>query len=235
MQITKLRYELASYMLESRAVKFGDFTLKSGRKSPYFFNVGQLINTSYGLNLVARVFAHKIVLMIEYGIEIDFLFGIADKGTPLAAATVMVMRDFGYNLSWGYNRKVEKTYADSSERLIIGDLERASKLVFIDDVITTAGTKLAIWSMLKPLVSVNSSNVLVLVDREEMLPGDRKLMDDNRLALYSVYTIRELVSFWQEDGLIDKEKAELIYGHIKQYGYDWKGEESKFSPNFSGV
>lgn len=123
--------------LESQALKFGTFTLKSGRESPYFFNMG-LFNNGKLLSILAAAYADAI---IKSGIEFDVLFGPAYKGIPLAAVTVAKLAEIGGDkyaqIGYSFNRKEKKDHGEGGS--IVGHTLKNQKVLIIDDVMT-AGT-----------------------------------------------------------------------------------------------
>jgi orotate phosphoribosyltransferase len=123
--------------LDAQALKFGTFTLKSGRISPYFFNMG-LFNTAQTLSTLAEAYARAI---IDSGIEFDILFGPAYKGIPLAAITVTKLYEIGgekyANIGYSFNRKEKKDHGEGGS--IVGCTLKDKKILIIDDVMT-AGT-----------------------------------------------------------------------------------------------
>lgn len=123
--------------LSAQALKFGTFTLKSGRISPYFFNMG-LFSTSKTLNDLGEAYAHAI---IDSGIQFDILFGPAYKGIPLAAITVVKLYEIGgekySNVGYSFNRKEKKEHGEGGS--IVGADLKNKKVLIIDDVMT-AGT-----------------------------------------------------------------------------------------------
>ncbi|VEU19416.1 DEKNAAC100860 [Brettanomyces naardenensis] len=123
--------------LETKALKFGSFTLKSGRKSPYFFNMGQF-STGKSLDQLCTGYAHAI---IASGIKFDVLFGPAYKGIPLAAVTVTKLYQLGgpeyADVGYAFNRKEKKDHGEGGS--IVGTPLKGKKIFIIDDVMT-AGT-----------------------------------------------------------------------------------------------
>ena len=151
--------------IAKNALKFGEFTLKSGRISPYFFNAG-LFSNGAALALVARCYASAI---IESNVEFDVLFGPAYKGIPLAAATATALSEhFDRDVPFAYNRKEAKTHGEGGT--IVGD-PLQGKVLIIDDVIT-AGTAV------REVMSVIADNgaepagVVIGLNRQERGQGE---------------------------------------------------------------
>lgn len=151
--------------IAKNALKFGEFTLKSGRISPYFFNAG-LFSNGAALALLARCYASAI---IESNVEFDVLFGPAYKGIPLAAATATALSEhFDRDVPFAYNRKEAKTHGEGGT--IVGD-PLQGKVLIIDDVIT-AGTAV------REVMSVIADNgaepagVVIGLNRQERGQGE---------------------------------------------------------------
>lgn len=169
--------------LESEALKFGTFTLKSGRQSPYFFNLG-LFNNGKLLLTVATAYANAI---IASGIQFDVLFGPAYKGIPLAALTVAKMAELApekYNtLGYAFNRKEKKDHGEGGS--IVGCELKGKKVLIIDDVMT-AGT--AINEAFSIIGSENGNVVgcIVALDRQETTADSDKSATQAVSARYGI-------------------------------------------------
>jgi orotate phosphoribosyltransferase len=145
-------------------LKFGEFTLKSGRKSPYFFNAGAFASGS-ALALLGRCYAQRIV---ESGVQFDVVLGPAYKGIPLASATVIALADcHGLDLSFAYNRKEVKSHGEGG--VLVG-APLAGRVLIIDDVIT-AGTAVGEAIKLITAAGADLAGVVVGLDRQERGAG----------------------------------------------------------------
>ena len=150
---------------EREALKFGEFTLKSGRTSPYFFNAGTF-NTGEALARLGRYYADAIVAS---GIRFDMLFGPAYKGIPLVAAvSVALAEHHGMDLPWAFNRKEAKDHGEGG--WLVGAPLQGRALV-IDDVIT-AGTAIREVAALFEKTEATMAGVMVALDRQEKGNGE---------------------------------------------------------------
>lgn len=150
--------------LTSGALKFGEFTLKSGRVSPYFFNAGQFY-TGRALATLGRCYAAAIV---KSGIEFDVLFGPAYKGITLAAATAVALAEqYGRDVPYCFNRKEAKTHGEGGV-MVGAPLE--GRVLIIDDVIT-AGTAIREVMAIVEAAGATASGVVIGLDRKERGQG----------------------------------------------------------------
>jgi orotate phosphoribosyltransferase len=156
--------ELINLMLASGALAFGNFTLKSGRKSPYFINTGRFSNN----RLLARIGSCYARHLIESGIDrVDCLFGPAYKGIPLAVATAVALdRDYNYDVEILFDRKETKDHGEAG--LLVGQpLRDGQRVAIVEDVITAGTTLQATIPFLRAAANVVITAVLLLVDRCE--------------------------------------------------------------------
>ena len=183
------------FAIEQGVLQFGEFTLKSGRVSPYFFNAG-LFNDGQALDQLSHFYAQAIV---DAKLEFDMLFGPAYKGIPLVTAVAMALaRDHGLNYPYAFNRKEAKKYGDGGE--IVG-APLSGNVLIIDDVIT-AGTAIheaaEIISQLDSNAKANG--VVIAFDRQEVgqegtLSAVLQVEHDLQLTVTSVATVSELMEF----------------------------------------
>ncbi len=154
----------AEFLATTPAVRFGDFVLKSGRRSNVFFNFGAVCTGRE----ILRIGEYYADFIVEHGLQdADVVFGPAYKGIALSVVTSVALHlRHGLEIPFAYNRKAEKTHAEGGS--FVGyDLSRASRALVLDDVITDGGTKLETVDMLKSFPDLRISAFLVGVDREE--------------------------------------------------------------------
>jgi orotate phosphoribosyltransferase len=158
--IKDYQYDFIEFAIEAGVLRFGDFTLKSGRVSPYFFNAG-LFNTGSQLARLGRFYAKAIV---DSGIRFDVLFGPAYKGIPLAAAAGIALADHhDRNVPWCFNRKEAKDHGEGGN--LVGARLTGGVLI-IDDVIT-AGTAIRESVDIIEAAGAVPAGVVIALDRQE--------------------------------------------------------------------
>lgn len=184
--------EFLDLALELEVLQFGEFKLKSGRISPYFFNSGRF-NTGYAAAKIARCYASAIA---DLDVEFDVLFGPAYKGIPLvclAAAALVEHHDI--DLPFAFNRKEAKDHGEGGA--IIGTPVAGRRVLIVDDVIT-AGTAIKEVSAVISAAGGIPIGVLVALDREEIgsrarIPAKEQLEADIGIGIHSIVSLTDLV------------------------------------------
>ncbi len=184
--------EFIEFALEKQVLRFGEFTLKSGRTSPYFFNAG-LFNTGRDLARLGRFYAAALV---DAKINFDLLFGPAYKGIPIATTTAVALADHhNIDIPYCFNRKEAKTHGEGGN-LVGSPLE--GKVMLVDDVIT-AGT--AIRESMELIQANNAilSGVLIALDRQEKGQGElsaiQEVERDFSTQVISIITLANLINY----------------------------------------
>lgn len=206
--------EFIEFALEKEVLKFGEFTLKSGRKSPYFFNAG-LFNTGRDLALLGRFYAAALA---DSGIEFDVLFGPAYKGIPIATTTAVALADHhDIDTPYCFNRKEAKDHGEGGN-LVGSALE--GRIMLVDDVIT-AGTAIRESMEIIQANGADLAGVLVAIDRQEKGKGElsaiQEVERDFGCAIISIVSLTDLVTFLEEKGT-DKEHLEAVKAYRAEYG-----------------
>lgn len=205
--------EFLDFALEVGVLRFGEFTLKSGRISPYFFNAG-LFNTGASLARLGRYYAQAIV---DAGIAFDVLYGPAYKGIPLAAATVAALYDrHGLDIPYAFNRKEAKDHGEGG--VIVGHpLE--GRILIIDDVIS-AGTSVRESVEIIQGLQATPAGVVIALDRQERGQGERSAIQeveaDYGLPVSAIVRLEHLIEYLGEKG--DRVALERIQAYRAQYG-----------------
>ncbi len=147
------------FMLAQNVLKFGEFTLNSGRVSPYFFNLGE-VNSGAAFAELGRAYASAIMAS---GLEFDVLFGPAYKGIPIAVATAVALAEQGKNVGVAYNRKEAKDHGEGG--MLVGAQVRG-RVLMIDDVLTS-GKAIRSAAQLIQATDAQIVGVIIAMDREE--------------------------------------------------------------------
>ena len=205
--------DFVDFMLEIGALKFGEFTLKSGRVSPYFFNAGQF-NQGNHLSQLGQFYAQAIEAS---GIKFDVLFGPAYKGIPLVAATAIALNDsFNRSVPYSFNRKEAKDHGEGGN--IVGHPLEGDILI-IDDVIT-AGTAIG---EAKDIINANGAKtkgVVVALDRQEKGKGELSAIQEVEqnfgIAVVSIINLSHIVDYLKANN--DKNIISRIESYRSQYG-----------------
>jgi orotate phosphoribosyltransferase len=206
--IESYQREFIEMAIEVGALKFGEFVLKSGRKSPYFFNAGTFC-TGANLATLGRCYAKALN---RSGVKYDLLFGPAYKGIPLAAATTIALAGEGKVVPYAFNRKEVKAHGEGGS--IVG-APLAGDVVIIDDVIT-AGT--AVREVIEIISAANANPKVVLIglDREERgkgaLSAIQEVERDFDLTVVSIVKLTNIVDY-----LTMREGNEQLIQQMERY------------------
>ncbi|HSI26126.1 MAG TPA: orotate phosphoribosyltransferase [Aeromicrobium sp.] len=187
--------EFIEFALAHDVLRFGEFTLKSGRTSPYFFNLGA-VNTGRALASLGRFYADAF---IASGLEADVLMGPAYKGIPLATATaVQLAEHHGRDVPWCFNRKEAKDHGEGG--LIVG-APLAGRVVLIDDVIT-AGTAIREATQIITDAGAELAGIVVAIDRQEQGPDGQsavaQVARDTGATVRAIVTLADVVDYLGE-------------------------------------
>ncbi|MFO7594579.1 MAG: orotate phosphoribosyltransferase [Pseudomonadota bacterium] len=206
--------EFIEFAIENNVLRFGRFTLKSGRVSPYFFNAG-LFNTGEHLTRLSRFYAAAIQ---DSGIEFDTLFGPAYKGIPLAATTAVALYDrYQRNIPYCFNRKEAKDHGEGGN-IVGAPLE--GRILIIDDVIT-AGTAIGESMEIINAAGAKAAGVVIALDRQEKGKGELSAIQEVErhygLKVAGIITLADLMDYLKDNEAM-AEHLEAIEAYRNQYG-----------------
>jgi orotate phosphoribosyltransferase len=208
MAMSDFRQEFLGFALAREVLRFGAFTTKAGRRTPYFFNAG-LFNDGESLRRLGRFYAEAL---LASGIACDQIFGPAYKGITLAAATAVALAEKGHNLPFSFNRKEAK---DHGEGGVVVGAPLTGRVVIVDDVIT-AGTSVRESVALIRAHGANPAGVLIALDRMERGQSERSAVQEVRetfgIPVVAIATLDDLMAF-----LADRPALEAHAGAVADY------------------
>ena len=195
--MSNTKHDFIKFALNLGVLKFGEFTLKSGRVSPYFFNAG-LFNNGYALHKLGQYYAKALV---DAKLDDFMLFGPAYKGIPLSTTTAVALAaDYDMNVDYAFNRKEKKQHGEGGQ--LVG-APLSGNVVIVDDVIT-AGT--AIRESFDMIANENAKSraVLIALDRQEKLNDSdqsaiQQVTEDYGVDVYSIITMSDLITYVEND------------------------------------
>lgn len=198
--------DFIAFAIEQGVLRFGDFTLKSGRVSPYFFNAG-LFRTGGALARLGRYYARAIA---DSGLAFDLLFGPAYKGIALAATTAVALADHhDRDLPYAFNRKEAKDHGEGGN--IVG-AELAGRILIIDDVITAGTAIREVMDLIKGS-GAQAAGVVIALDRQERGSGEQSAIQEveTRFAMpvISIVTLDMVLEY------LERHAGESLQGHAK--------------------
>ena len=200
--------------LAKNVLKFGEFTLKSGRVSPYFFNAG-LFNTGRDLALLGQFYAQTL---LDNNVSCDVLFGPAYKGIPIATTTaIALVEHHDIDIPYCFNRKEAKDHGEGGT--LVGSPLKGN-VVIVDDVIT-AGTAIRESMEIIKQHNATHSAVLLSLDRQEKgreeLSAIQELKRDYQCQVYSIITLDDLISYLSENETLS-EHLPAVKAYRERYG-----------------
>ena len=199
---------------DHKILKFGKFTLKSGRKSPYFFNAG-LFNTGSLLSSLCDGYTKTIT---ESGIEFDVIFGPAYKGIPLAAVTAAKLSQAGHDKGYAFNRKEAKAHGEGGN--LVGASLQNQRVLIIDDVMT-AGTAIREAIAIIKAQGGTLAGVVVALDRQERgtdseLSTVRMVETEFGIKVHAIVTFADIIEF--SKNFMPTEETQAMEAYRKVYG-----------------
>ena len=210
----KYKQQFIELALRHEVLRFGEFTLKSGRISPYFFNAG-LFNTGGALAILGSAYASALV---SHGVDYDVLFGPAYKGIPLVASlAVALASEHGIDKPYAFNRKEAKDHGEGGN--IVGAALKGDVLI-VDDVIT-AGTAIREAVDIIETAGAKTCAVLIALDRQEKGQGElsaiQEVQRDYGIDVYSIITMTDLIDYLAANGKSSEQLA-AMRAYREQYG-----------------
>lgn len=218
------KQEFIEFMVESEVLKFGDFTLKSGRKSPFFMNAGGYV-TGEQLRRLGQFYAKAI--HDQYGLDFDVLFGPAYKGIPLSvAATIAFDELYGKEIRYCSNRKEVKDHGDTG--ILLGSkLKDGDRVVIIEDVTTSGKSIEETVPIIRAQADVSITGLMVSLNRMEKGKGEKSALEEIK-ELYgfeanAIVTMAEVTEYlcnkpYKGRIMIDNEMKAAIDAYYDKYG-----------------
>jgi orotate phosphoribosyltransferase len=199
--------QFIEFALETGVLAFGDFTTKSGRKTPYFFNAGRFDHGA-ALRRLAGFYAQTILAHRDAGtLRFDMLFGPAYKGIPLAAATAMALAELGVDVPFSYNRKEAKDHGEGGT--LVG-APLAGRVLIIDDVITDGAAKRESVALIRAH-GAEPAGVVIMLDRMERIGPDDNLSTESAVQAFERTTGTPVISIANLDNLLGFLRSDSRY------------------------
>ena len=211
--------EFVSFMLDAKALKFGDFTLKSGRKSPFFMNAGAYV-TGKQLHELGRYYAKAI--HDNFGLDFDVLFGPAYKGIPLAVVTALAIDElYGKEVRYCSNRKEIKDHGDTG--ILLGSkLKDGDRVIMIEDITTSGKSMEETVPIVRSQADVEIKGLIVSLNRNEKGKGNKTALSEIE-DLYgfkaaAIVSMPEVVEILKERNALDADLLSRIDAYYAEYG-----------------
>ncbi len=207
------------FLIDNKALRFGEFTLKSGRISPYFLNTGSLYNGK-SINKLGEFYAATIIDNIKD--DYNVVFGPAYKGIPLSITTINALYiKYKINVNYSFNRKENKDHGDKG--ILVGKkLSKNDNLILVDDVITAGTAIRESIDILKREGDPSLKAVIISVDRMEKGTGEKsaiqELTDTTGIKFHPIVNINEIIMYLKENKIISNEQLDMMFKYREKYG-----------------
>lgn len=224
--VTQQPEKFIEFAIASGVLSFGDFTTKSGRRTPYFFNAGHFDHGA-ALHRLAGFYAQTILASVSAGrLSFDMLFGPAYKGIALAAATAMALAERGLDVPFSYNRKEAKDHGEGGT--LVG-APLAGRVLIIDDVITDGAAKRESVALIRAQ-GAEPAGVVIMLDRRERTGPDHDLADESAVQAFerstgtpviAIADVDDLLGFLQSDAAAAaplRQQIPAVEQYRKRYG-----------------
>ena len=213
------KQQFIKFMVENGVLKFGEFTLKSGRKAPYFINTG---NYKTGSQL-ARLGKYYASCIVENGLNAETLVGPAYKGIPLAVTTaVSLANEYNIDMNYCFDRKEVKDHGEGG--LFVGkQLADGEKVILIEDVMTSGKALREMLPKLKAAANVEIAGMIISVDRmekglESELSAVQEVYKEFGVKVYSIVTMADIIEAIESGVIEGKEYLSAMKAYRAQYG-----------------
>jgi orotate phosphoribosyltransferase len=215
--------EFITFLVQCKALKFGEFKLKSGRIAPYFINTG-MFDTGAKIRALGQYYAKAV--QAHFGDNFDGIYGPAYKGIPLCITTAAALAEAGVDKGYVFNRKEAKTYGDKST--VVGmDLSGQTRLILVDDVITSGKAIRESLEVLKHNSDPKVAGIVISVNRQEKGNTDKNALmevaETLGIPIFAIVTISEIISFLHNreiDGqvVLNHDMTDKIQAYLSEYG-----------------
>jgi len=214
MNLKDYQSEFIAFAIQYDVLSFGDFTLKSGRKSPYFFNMGKL-NTGFALKKLGEFYAASI---IESTIDFDLLFGPAYKGIPIVSSTAIALSEKHHiDKPYAFNRKEVKDHGEGG--WFVG-APISGNILLLDDVITAGTAIKQVIELLHTQKSATLKTCFVALDRQEKgannLTAIEDLAKNHGVYVQSIVTLTDLLTFLEKAGNQYQKERDIMIHHFSK-------------------